>query len=137
MNKPVNNNLKQLIYNKGYRYVLEDIQIEEGILRAAYSLAESRWNKGDVSYIDNLTIADVVMWLYEKHGIWISVDCDCYGELWYAKLSVASENNWNNIDLRHEIVSATKKFPNEHNTSTEAYEAAIKYCLENLVGKSK
>lgn len=79
------------------------------------------------------TIADVVMWLYEKHGIWIGVDCDCYGILWYANLSVASEKNWDNIDLRHEIISASKKFPNEHNSPTEAYESAIEYTLNNLI----
>jgi hypothetical protein len=27
-------------------------------------------------WIDSPTIADVVMWLYEKHGIWISVKKD-------------------------------------------------------------
>ena len=79
------------------------------------------------------TIAEVVMWIYEKYGIWISVDCDCYGILWYANLSVASEKNWDNIDLRHEIISASKKFPNEHNSPTEAYEAAILYTLNNLI----
>jgi hypothetical protein len=78
-------------------------------------------------------ISELVMWLYEKHGIWISVECDCYGQLWFSKLSVASEKNWDNIDLRHEIISAVKKFPNEHNTPTEAYEAAILYCLEKLI----
>ena len=79
------------------------------------------------------TIAEVVMWFYEKHGIWISVECDCYAQLWFSKLSVASEKNWDNIDLRHEIISAAKKFPNEHTSPTEAYEEAITYCLNNLL----
>lgn len=81
------------------------------------------------------TIAEVVMWLYEKHGIWVIVDCDCYGELWYARLSVASKENWDDLDKRHEIISAVRKFPNEHKLPTEAYEAAITYTLNKLIKK--
>lgn len=81
----------------------------------------------------NTTIADVVMWLYEKHGIWISVECDCYGELWYSSLYSASKRLWEDIDKRHKVISAHHSFPNEHDTSIKAYEAAIKYTLNNLV----
>jgi hypothetical protein len=60
------------------------------------------------------TMAEAVMWLYEKHGIWIGCtqlkgkkifDCDIEGE------------------------TITKLF----NSPTEAYEAAIEYCLTNLI----
>ena len=79
------------------------------------------------------TIAQVIDWLYEKHGIWISVECDCYGKLWYAKLFVASEKLWDDLDKRHEVISSVKKFSNEHNSRTEAYEAAVEYTLNNLI----
>lgn len=37
----------------------------------------------DFEYILRPTIADVVMWLYEKHGIWISVDSNPENGLFY------------------------------------------------------
>ena len=71
----VDEEIKQLLYDKGFRFLLEDIQLEEGgHLRANYSLAEQRWNEGNLSYIDDLTIAIVVKWLYLKHNIWITVE---------------------------------------------------------------
>jgi hypothetical protein len=79
------------------------------------------------------TIGDIVMWLYEKHGIWISVECDCYGELWYSSLYSASKRLWEDIDKRHKVISAHHSFPNEHDTSIKAYEAAIEYTLNNLI----
>lgn len=140
MNKPVSFELAELLRHKGFDelcYASWEIKhTKEPTITKSISKPYKNSNH-PVRKLIAPTIAEVVMWLYEKHGIWINVDCDCYGELWYTKLSIASENNWDNIDLRHEIISATKKFPNEHNSPTEAYEAAIEYCLENLVGKSK
>ena len=82
---------------------------------------------------DFATISDVVMWIHANHGIWISVDCDCFGILWHANLSVASKKNWDNIDIRHKIISSYRKFPNEHHSPTEAYEAAIIHTLNNNI----
>lgn len=66
------------------------------------------------------TIAVVVMWLYEKHGIWIYVQRDwdvgkCLG------FEAIIDDNDGSIN--------TETF----NSPTEAYEAAIKYTLENLI----
>ena len=63
------------------------------------------------------TITEVVMWLYEKHGIWIMV-------------KHLSTKNWM-YDIQRGIFSthAEDKF----NSPTEAYEAAIKYTLTNLI----
>lgn len=60
------------------------------------------------------TIAEVVMWLYKKHGIWIEVTTDVYSKFcWLVKEFRASQNNYN--------------------SPTEAYEAAIEYTLNNLI----
>jgi hypothetical protein len=60
------------------------------------------------------TIAEVVTWLYENHGIWIEVTTDVNGKFcWLVKPFRASNNNFN--------------------SPTEAYEAAIKYTLNNLI----
>lgn len=79
------------------------------------------------------TIAEVLMWFYEKYKIWISVGCDVYGKLWYAKSTVASKSLWEDEDKRHEVLTSFRKFPNEHDTPTKAYEAAILYTLNNLI----
>jgi hypothetical protein len=142
MNTPVTFELAKLLKEKGFDkptysfYVIDESEYGE-MSEFITNPNDNYPALDDNSLFDTLasapTIAEVVMWLYEKHGIWISVDCDCYGILWYANLSVASEKNWDNIDLRHEIISASKKFPNEHNSPTEAYEAAIEYTLNNLI----
>ena len=71
------------------------------------------------------TIAEVVMWLYEKHGIWISViDISPSHILWEYQIS------------RKEVglIYSSSQYPVKHNYSpTEAYEAAIEYTLNNLI----
>ena len=75
------------------------------------------------------TISEVVMWLYEKHGIWIVVNphkgknnlgeffMEFDPEVW----SFTNECVFHNTELLY------------FNSPTEAYEAAIKYCLTNLI----
>jgi hypothetical protein len=67
------------------------------------------------------TIADVVMRLYEKHGIWI----------------VAWKNPDNSSQFYFEIDTPVKRIGDLSlglfNSPTEAYEAAITYVLENLI----
>lgn len=66
------------------------------------------------------TIAEVVMWLYEKHGVWIYVQRD-----WDVGKCLGFEGI---IDGNDGIIN-TKTF----NSPTEAYEDAIKYTLENII----
>lgn len=82
------------------------------------------------------TIAHVIDWILEKYGIWITVECNYCGELWYSKFQVASQENWDNLDKRHETISGFQKFHNEHNLPSKAYEAAINYCLTNLLNQN-
>jgi len=65
------------------------------------------------------TIAKVVMWLYEKHGIWIAVT----QELGYTTTFC--------YQIMGEHISATYK--PYFKTPTKAYEAAIEFTLENLI----
>ena len=68
------------------------------------------------------TIAEVVMWLYEKHGIWVAVSYeinDLDQTEWF----------WSTVKNGEEIASQYLGF----NTPTEAYEAAITYTLKNLI----
>lgn len=64
------------------------------------------------------TIAEVVMWIYEKHGIWVSVN---YGK---------GSQTWGYIICENENKE------NRHfgfDKLNQAYEAAIEYCLNKLI----
>ena len=75
----------------------------------------------------------VVEWLRVNHGIWIIVEGDSYGDYWYVKLTVCSEEVYEDLDKRHGIISAHRKFNNEHNSPQEAYSAAFDYILKELI----
>ena len=85
------------------------------------------------SYFWRPTITEVVMWMYEKQGIWIAIECDVYGKEWYPKLFVASEELWADLDRRNKVVSASQKLLNVNTTPRGAFEAAIEYTLNNLI----
>lgn len=68
------------------------------------------------------TIADVIMWLYKNHGIWCyPFRVKNYGEVkWYYTIETTED-----ILLYSPVLT--------FNSPTEAYEAAIKYCLTKLI----
>src|SRR5574343_935867 len=75
---------------------------------------------GNNPFVSAPTIAEVVMWLYEKHGIWIDV--------------VLSRNEKQFTFMIQSLSFDANKFLNEYfNSPTEAYEAAIEYTLNNLI----
>lgn len=82
-------------------------------------------NTYHISQCSAPTIAEVVMWLYEKHGIWISVvpydDEELSQTLWENKIiDIADDyNDYSDYTFYH--------------SPTEAYEAVILYTLNNLI----
>ena len=68
------------------------------------------------------TIAEVVMWLYEKHGIWIGVDKSAGFDWWKF-----------NIRILKDVGYAYGEFGSDYNSPTEAYSAGIEYTLKNLI----
>ena len=76
------------------------------------------------------TIAEVVMWLYEKHGIWITVYTM---DKWSANGNDREQLfDYSLKQMKLGLIDIPKK-PEEFNSPTEAYEKAIKYALNNLV----
>lgn len=81
-------------------------------------------SKGYLDIYSAPTIADVVMWLYEKHGIWI--ECLHRGDMG---------------DFTFKVSKLKKRWRTEphylhdkgFSSPTEAYEAAIDYTLKNLI----
>lgn len=63
----------------------------------------------------------IVRWLYEKHGIWIEVNCpDLPNQLWY--FSIHKYQKYGSFGEGENF-----------NSPTEAYEAAIEHCLNKLI----
>lgn len=119
MNKLVTPEIKQLLFDKGWRYELSEIYDPEiGGTRVMHSLGEQRWNEGDLSYVD-ITIVEIVMWLYEKHGIWIYPFRHDFNNQFYWHIDTAHEDEFTS--------------DNVFNSPTEAYEEAIKYTLTKLI----
>jgi hypothetical protein len=75
----------------------------------------------------------VVEWLRVNHGIWINIEPEEYGQYYYVKLNVCSQELWEDLDKRHEVITAHRKFNNEHKTPQEAYSAAFDYILNDLI----
>ena len=70
------------------------------------------------------TIAEVVMWLYEKHGIWISITT--------LKPIVFVPELRSTTEESYKLLGSDKALSYK-NSPTEAYEAAIEYTLKNLI----
>lgn len=129
MNKPICYTLAKLLKEKGF---LEDCENEydgSGKLRFDHT-GKSYWvNKrcnDSLNIFSAPTIADVVMWLYEKHKIWIMVNN------WYEHVL---DNDDNILDKTHLFAWFITGEAEERTfkTPTEAYEVAIEYTLTKLI----
>lgn len=85
------------------------------------------------------TIVEVVMWLYEKHEIWINVKADNNKTFRY-ELHKWSWNKNEQVLEKMFVILGSGFFDvesNEFKSPLEAYEAAILYCLNNLIKNGK
>lgn len=141
MNTPVNFELAKLLKEKGFDVPVRNyyLQKEKGnCLHEGFEdsyWGDNRivnWNKDVIGikpfegFLSVPTIAEVVMWLYEKYGIWISVDVDINGRFRYII------RKYNNNDRAWEVKNPIS-ISEYYNSPTEAYEAAIDYTLNNLI----
>lgn len=118
MNTPVSFELAKLLKEKGF-----------DILTSKYFRYDGKecenkpldWNE-DVGFFSRPTLAEVVMWLYEKHGIWIEVRKVNYSRFDYKIINGTESLMYVKTHLYNSLLSPT-----------EAYEAAIEYCLTKLI----
>ena len=122
LNKPVDFPTAKLLKEKGFNEEVRDYYEEKfgTFYHSQYFRDNISINEKHKGFVVAPTIADVVMWLYEKHGIWISVKHD-YNEGVLLGLESVIDTDDGFIDC------GTFKNPNQ------AYEAAILYCLTNLI----
>ena len=112
MNTPVKFEIAKLLREKGYNEKCKLLYKDGELINCKpYNVVDNKTFQSTRYYIAP-TIAEVVMWLYEKHNIWIEVYFDGHQKNFYI------------VQNGEEI---------EFNSPTEAYEAAITYCLNNLL----
>lgn len=117
MNTPVSFPLAKLAIQKGF-----DKECKEYWNLIEYSsewIVEHRINPDSVDFMYAPTISEVVMWLYEKHGIWIHPEICFDGKSFVPKITKVVENHY--------------PYDTQFNSPTEAYSAAIEYCLTKLI----
>lgn len=138
MNTPVNFKIAKLLKEKGFDdttlhfYTKPNTKMfgidEHGRYYPMKNKAKSLWTMGNAAAlkIENVyqapTIAEVVMWLYEKHGIWIIAIPVGISTTWcFSMFNVDPEKG--------RIIFESPSC----NSPTEAYEAGIEYILNNLI----
>lgn len=127
MNTPVSFELAKLLKEKGFEERTKSYT-EDGKL-VTISLTIRRFNLEKV-YYPSPTIAEVVMWLYEKHGIWIEV----------RHIKTFNVNRFHVIIWDYKDTSDYMTIHCDNgvgyevwDSPTEAYEAAIEYTLNKLI----
>lgn len=131
MTSPVNFEIAKLLKEKGV-----DIRA-----KLAYQLSYPNMKpKQYVGYHNNIltkhrflsapTIAEAIMWLYEKHGIWITVYTM---DKWLPNGNDREQLfDYGIKQMKLGLIDIPKK-PEEFNSPTNAYSEAIKHCLLNIL----
>lgn len=73
------------------------------------------------------TIAEVVMWLYETHDIWIMIDMTGSKKFYPRGRMIDKKGKHHVGDFKYNSERLI------YNSPIEAYEAGINYCLTNLI----
>ena len=127
MNTPVNFEVAKLLKEKGFNKPCLSYYSYLNI----YTVELRDWNNQTIGadihernagYYSAPTIAEVVMWLYEKYGIWTVVNVNIMGS-WY----------FEHFDLKEKRNAEFKPTDTHYDSPTEAYEAAVEYTLKNLL----
>jgi hypothetical protein len=151
MNKEVSFPIAKLLKEKNIKIDTEEVlfyrdevnNIEEHQIKNRDVIYRADFNYiVDENEYQTYTIGEVVMWLYEKQGVWISVElCIVGSDEWeYGYKVVYLPKEFENAK-RRAIYLATKEsfqegmssYSGAWHTPTEAYEAAIEYTLNNLL----
>ena len=94
------------------------------------------WNNavGEVNvYLSLPTIAETIMWIYDKHQLWVEVSLIDNSRHFYFDYTIitSKDRDFNDEDC---FDSAKKIYDKDkHNSPTEAYMAAINYVLNKLI----
>ena len=121
MNKPVNFELAKLLKEKGFDEKCKLLYKDGELINCKpYNVVDNKTFQSTRYYIAPI-IAEALMWLYEKHGIWVEVNSPDYSkELW-------------SFTIHKPYKFGSYGDGDGCNSPTEAYEAAIEYVLTKLL----
>lgn len=123
MNTPVSFQISKLLKEKGYKETVKSYNENGKLITVSLTI---RKYKPEEVYYPAPNIFDVIMWIYEKHNIWILVEHYNNDEPKYIYWGYTITKN-NDADFL--------EMDNQYfwETPTEAYSAAIEYTLNNLI----
>ena len=131
MNTNVNHEISLLLKEKGYDKICQAYFKNESLFNSRVIEQDSdNWNGNSYSdcVVSSPTISEVIMWLYEKHGIWISVD---------KVINVKWANNYFDYKIantdKNKFITQSNIGGVQPNTPTEDYQDAILHTLKNLI----
>lgn len=145
MNKEVSPELAKLLKEKGFDYHLlyndfaNEYDYFDRSVQGRIHVSDFPEDKfpDENKWIPVPYIHQVVMWLYEKHGIWINVYYKPKYKSWDYEYT---NTNWSQEEvdkkLKEDIDNLLEDIFNakiKYNSPTEAYEAAIEHTLKNLI----
>lgn len=136
MNTPASFPLAKLLKEKGIDDESAHYYNEKGELLFDVDFPSLQPTKPHI-YYSAPTIADVAMWLYDKHGIWINIYYKSKYKSWdyeYTNINWSQEEVDKKLEEDiHNLLDNIFNAKIKYNSPTEAYEAAIKYTLKNLI----
>jgi hypothetical protein len=122
--------IAKLLKEKGFHsikclgYTQEGYEIE----RFVYNL------EGDKEFVARPEIWQVVEFLKTKYGIWVHVECESSGLVWFPKVNICSDESWKNEEIRDVVYLVNGKLKTKwFKSDQEAYNAAFKHILEELI----
>jgi hypothetical protein len=129
----------KLLKEKGFDIECFSYYRKEGSLFNSYPNYEQdpgNWNGN--SFPDDVVSApeiwQVVEWFKTIHGIWIHVECEPSGLVWFPKVNICSDESWKNEEIRDVVYLVNGKLKTKwFKSDQEAYNAALKYILEELI----
>lgn len=142
LNKVVDFSTANLLKEKGFdiptrqRYFIAEKIDSAKFPNLQVDCALHNWNEYDdssTSYYSAPTIAEVIMWLYEKHRVWIDVSLTDNSRHMYFDYTIITSNDRDYND--EDCFDSAKRIydKDKHSSPTEAYLTAIEYTLKNLI----
>lgn len=117
MNTPVSFEIAKLLKEKGFPQLNQGLYYTKDKEHCLVGWGFNDRTKDSLAQYSAPTISEVVMWLYEKYNIWISVDPENDTDTWFHTITHnKSETVFGN-----------------YSSLTEAYEKGIEYILNNMI----
>ena len=152
MNTPVSFENAKLLKDKGYGNTApwklgRDYYNHLGELNGdvtdyirAFVKLKDRKDRSELTHLETIdapTIAEVVMWLYEKHKLWINMEIvgnqNVYPRYRYQVIDLAKWNSGLEYQIKLLEICYEELIKSSFVLPTEAYEAAIEHVFKNLI----